>query len=59
MFNNFCLTDEEILKIIIDYKYLIDAKSYVNSRFDEDLNQEIKICLWRVLSANRKKLKNF
>ena len=54
MFNNFTLTDEEILKIIADYKPLINNKSYINGDFDEDLNQEIKIYIWKVLSKNKK-----
>lgn len=60
MFNNFNLKDEEIMKIIEDYKPLILNKSMINSRLDEDLNQEILIKIFKVLSMNRniKKLKN-
>lgn len=59
MFNNFNLSDEEIIKIISDYDGLIVSKSMINYKFDEDLNQEIKIAIFRNLSKNRKKLKNF
>ena len=55
MFNNFDLSDEEILKIIEDYKNLINNNSEINGRIDEDLQQEIKILVFRVLSKNRKK----
>ena len=60
MFNNFNLSDEEIMKIIEDYKPLILNKSMINNRLDEDLNQEILIKIFKVLSMNRniKKLKN-
>ena len=42
MFNNFDLSDQEILKIIEDYKNLINKNSVVSGSFDEDLQQEIK-----------------
>ena len=42
MFNNYNLSDEEIIKIINDYEGLIVSKSMINFKFDEDLNQEIK-----------------
>ena len=54
MFNDFNLTDSEIIKIITDYEPLIREKSEVNNRFNEDLNQEIKIYIYRILSKNRK-----
>lgn len=57
MFNNFSLSDEEIIKIINDYDGLIVSKSIINFEFDEDLNQEIKISIFKNLSKNRKKLK--
>ena len=55
MFNNFNLTNEEVLKIINDYEALIISKSTVNFRFDEDLEQEIKILIFKILTKNRKK----
>lgn len=55
MFNNFNLSDEEIVKIIDDYNPLILRKSEINGRIDEDLIQEIKLFLFIVLSKNRKK----
>ena len=59
MFNNFNLSDREILKIIEDYKSLINKNSMVSGRFDEDLQQEIKLLIFKVLSKNRKKIKSF
>lgn len=55
MFNNFNLNDEEIIYIIDQYKALIESKSYINCKIDEDLKQEIKIFIYRILSKNRKK----
>lgn len=55
MFNNFDLSDEEILKIMEDYKPLILSNSNLNYKFDEDLCQEIKISIWKELSKFRKK----
>ena len=55
MFNNFNLSDEEILKIINDYKNLIYKYSCINYRFDEDLKQEIEFRIFYVMSRNRRK----
>lgn len=54
LFNNFDLTDEEILKIINDYEPLIKRNSYINSKFDEDLNQNIQEKIYETLRKNRK-----
>ena len=54
MFNNFNLTDQEILKIIDDYKNLINKYSMINGKIDEDLGQEIRLFIFQVLSKNRK-----
>ncbi len=55
MFNNFNLSDKEIVKIIEDYKNLINKNSIINNSIDEDLQQEIKLLIFRILSKNRKK----
>ena len=54
-FHKLDLSDQEILKIIEDYKNLINKNSMVSGRFDEDLQQEIKLLIFKVLSKNRKK----
>ncbi len=59
MFNNFNLTNNEIVKIINDYEPLIRKNSEINNRFNEDLYQEIKIYIFKVLSKNRKRVKKF
>lgn len=55
MFNNFELSDLEIMKIIEEYKPLILKYSKINYKFDEDLCQEIKLNIWKELTKNRKK----
>lgn len=55
MFNDLNLNDEEIMKIIKDYKPLILSKSIINNKLDEDLCQEIEIKIFKVLSKNRNK----
>lgn len=55
MFNNFNLNDNEILKIIADYKPLIISKSMINHKLDKDLEQELKIKIFKTLSLNRNK----
>lgn len=55
MFNNFNLKDEEIVKILNDYKPLISKYSIIDGKIDEDLQQEIEIAIYQTLSRNRKK----
>lgn len=55
MFNNFNLTNKEILKIINDYSPLIRKKSIKDNKFDEDISQEIKLLIFQKLSKNRNK----
>lgn len=55
MFNDFNLSDEEVIHIIDRYTNLINSKSYIKERFDEDLQQEIKIFIFKILTKNRKK----
>lgn len=57
MFNNFDLSDFEIMKIIERYNPLISKIAKINYKFDEDLCQEIKLNIWKELSKNRKNKK--
>ena len=54
MFNNFSLRDEEIMEIIYKYDPLIKKNSIISSKFDEDLNQEIKEMIYKEFRKNRK-----
>lgn len=55
MFNNNNLSDEEILFLIKKFEHLIIKESCINSKFNEDLNQEIKLRIYKVLTKGRKK----
>ena len=55
MFNDFNLTDSEVLYIIKKFNPLIIKYSIINGKFDEDLCQEIKEYIIKVLTQNRKK----
>lgn len=54
MFNNFNLNDEEILYLFEKYKPLINKASKISFKFDEDLNQKIKLHLYKTLTRGRK-----
>lgn len=53
MFNNFSLTDEEVISIITDYDNLINKYSKINGVINEDLKQEIIFNLYIRLTKNR------
>ena len=55
MFNNFKLSDNEAIKIINDYKPLILKLATLSGKLDEDLEQEIKLVIYKRLTRNRKK----
>ena len=55
MFNNFNLSNDEVIKILEDYKPLILKMSTLKNGIDEDLMQEIKFLIWKELTKNRKK----
>ena len=59
LFNNYKLTNRDIEHVLCQMEHYINVNSFVNGKFDEDLNQEIKIKIFRVLSKNRKRFKNF
>lgn len=55
IFNNKNLSDEEILYIIKRFQPLIIKASFINGKFNEDLNQEIKLRIYTALTKGRKK----
>ena len=55
IFNNNNLSEKEILYIIEKFRNYIRKESYINRKFDEDLNQEIKIRIYKTLTKGRKK----
>ena len=58
IFNNKNLSDEEILYIIKRFQPLIIKESFINGKFNEDLNQEIKIRIYKTLTKGRKNKKS-
>ena len=58
MYNNNNLSEKEILYIIEKFRNYIRKESYINRKFDEDLNQEIKIRIYKTLTKGRKNKKS-
>ena len=59
MFNNFDLSDDEVLEIANQYENLINKYSRINGEIDEDLKQEIILNIYKSLTKNREKQKIF
>lgn len=55
MFNNFNLSDDEVLVIVKKYENLINKYSRINDEIDEDLKQEIILNIYKSLTKNREK----
>lgn len=55
MFNNFDLSDEQVLEIVTKYENLINKYSRINGEIDEDLKQEIILNIYKSLTKNREK----
>lgn len=55
MFNNFDLSDDEVLEIANQYENLINKYSRINGEIDEDLKQEIILNIYKSLTKNREK----
>ena len=53
-FNNYSLNDEEINKILIDYRAVIREASKVKGKLDEECEQRIMIAVYNKLRKNRK-----
>ena len=54
-FNNYNLTDEEILSIIEQSLPVINKNSKINGVIDEDLKQDIIVNIYEQLKSKRKK----
>lgn len=55
MFNNFDLSDDDVLEIVKKYENLINKYSRINGEIDEDLKQEIILNIYKSLTKNREK----
>ena len=53
-FNNYNLSDEEINKILVDYRLIIRSASKINGKIDEECEQRIMIAVYNKLRKNRK-----
>lgn len=55
LFNNYSLSNEEIEKILKDFRKDIKNASKINGVIDEDCEQKIMIAIYQKLSRNREK----
>lgn len=54
-FNNYTLSNEEIEKILREFRPDIKKASKINGKPDEDCEQKIMIAIYQKLSRNRRK----
>lgn len=54
MFNNFNLSDDEIIEILSKYNNLIDKYSRIDGEINDDLRGEIVLKIYKTLTKNRK-----
>lgn len=52
-FNNYSLSNEEIEKIIMDYRPVIRKAAKIDGKLDEECEQKIMIAIYQKLSKNR------
>lgn len=55
LFNNYNLSNEEIERILKEFRSEIKRASKVEGRINEDCEQKIMIAIYQKLSRNRKK----
>ncbi|MBQ3409627.1 MAG: helix-turn-helix domain-containing protein [Clostridia bacterium] len=55
MFNNYDLTDKDVMGILSRYDNLINKYSYINGEFSNDLKQYIVAKVYINLTKNREK----
>lgn len=55
MFNNYDLTDRDVLDIVKKYERLINKYSEINGEINEDLKQFIVMEIYKKLTKNREK----
>lgn len=55
LFNNYNLTNEEIEKILTEFRPIIKNASKIKGKVNEDCEQKIMIAIFTKLSRNRKK----
>lgn len=55
LFNNYNLSNDEIEKILKEFRTDIKRASKIDGKIDEDCEQKIMIAIYQKLSRNRKK----
>ncbi len=55
MFNNYDLTDRDVLDIVKKYERLINKYSEISGEINEDLKQFIVMEIYKKLTKNREK----
>ena len=55
VFNNYTLTDEEVLNIIEQSINVINRNAKINRVIDEDLKEEIIVAIYEQLTIGRRK----
>lgn len=55
LFNNYSLSNEEIEKILKDFRGEIKRASKIDGKINEDCEQKIMITIYQKLSRNREK----
>ena len=59
MFNNFNLSDDDVLQIIKEHMDWINANSLIGNKIDEDLKQMIILDIYITLTKNRENFQLF
>ncbi len=57
MFNNFNLSDDDVIEIMVEYRNLISKYSRINGIENDDLKQEILLNIYKTLTKNRENIK--
>lgn len=57
-FNDFSLSEDEVLKILNDFENTIKSSSIILGKYNEDCAQEIRIQIYKSLTKNSKNKKN-
>lgn len=55
IFNNYTLTDEEVLNIIEQSINVINRNAKINGVVDEDLKEEMIVAIYEQLTSGRRK----
>lgn len=57
-FNNYSLSNDEVTKILKEFRDEIRVSSVIFGRYNEDCEQEIRLQIYKALTKNKKIFKN-